>query len=106
MDMSPLGIFSRSELPFLIAAFVGVVLSVQSLTSGGSYLVSKLPFGEFMHMGIVPMVLGSVLMLGVLLAALGLVVEYLALIVTHWLSRSVLVEKECLNFSKNGGEGL
>lgn len=105
MDMALLGIVNHSKLPLRVATLVGFVLSFLSFISGGFYLVWKLLFWETMQMGVAPAVVGLFFIMGVLLAMLGLVGEYVALIVTHTLNRPVVVERERLNFSEEGGVG-
>jgi hypothetical protein len=103
MDMALLGIVNHSKLPLRAATLVGFCLSFLSFIAGGFYLIRKLLFWETMQMGIAPAVVGLFFLMGVLLAMLGLVGEYVALIVTHTLNRPVVVEKERLNFSEKGG---
>lgn len=103
MDMALLGIVNHSKLPLRIATLVGFFVSVLSFVSGGFYLVWKLLYWETMQMGIAPAVVGLFFIMGVMLAMLGLVGEYVALIVTHTLNRPVVVEKERLNFPAKGG---
>ena len=84
----------------------GFVLSVLSWTSLGFYMVSKLLFWETIQMGIVRALVGVSFIMSASLAVLGLVGEYVALILIHPLNRPEVVEKERLHSSGNWGAGL
>jgi glycosyltransferase involved in cell wall biosynthesis len=103
LDMALLGIVNHSKLPLRIAALVGFGLSAASFLAGGFYLIRKLLYWDTMQIGIAPVAVGLFFIMGVVLAMLGLVGEYVALIVTHILNRPIVVEKERLNFEGERG---
>ena len=98
LDMALLGLVNHSKLPLRLSTLFGACVSLLSFAVGTFYLFMKLLFWESMQIGVAPVVVGMFFMMGVMLIMLGLVGEYIALVVTHTLNRPLVIEKERLNF--------
>jgi len=98
LDSALLGIVNHSKAPLRIATMLGIAMSGLSFLMGIYYLVRKLlDWGDF-QMGIAPLAISLFFFLGVLFLLLGLMGEYIGLLVTHTVKRPMVVEQERINF--------
>jgi len=97
-DIAMLGIVSHSKLPLRIAAFLGFIIGLLSLFGAIYYIVAKLLFWDSYPIGIAPIVIGLLFLLGIQLMFIGILGEYIASIHTYVQKRPIVVEKERVNF--------
>jgi len=97
-DLAILGITKHSKVPLRLAAMSGFALSLLSLLAGLCYLVYKLLFWDRFSAGIAPVVIGLFLFCSVQLFFIGILGEYIGLILTHVRKLPLVVEKERINF--------
>ena len=98
LDSALLGIVNHSKAPLRLATLIGILMSSISFVFGAYYLVSKLLLWEGIQSGIAPLAIGLFFFLGVLFLLLGLMGEYIGLLVTHIVKRPMVVEAERINF--------
>jgi glycosyltransferase involved in cell wall biosynthesis len=98
LDSALLGIVNHSKAPLRLATLIGILMSTISFVFGAYYLVSKLLLWEQIQSGIAPLAIGLFFFLGVLFLLLGLMGEYIGLLVTHIVKRPMVVEAERINF--------
>ena len=89
---------NHSKAPLRLATLIGIMMSTISFVFGVYYLVSKLLMWEQIQSGIAPLAIGLFFFLGVLFLLLGLMGEYIGLLVTHTVKRPMVVEAERINF--------
>lgn len=97
-DMAMLGITKHSKVPLRLATMTGFALSLLSLLVGLCYLVYKLLFWDRFSAGMAPVVIGLFLFCSVQLFFIGILGEYIGVILTHVRKLPLVVEKERINF--------
>jgi glycosyltransferase involved in cell wall biosynthesis len=97
-DLAMLGITKHSTLPLRLATMSGFALSILSLLTGIGYLVYKLLFWDLFSAGMAPVVIGLFLFCSVQLFFIGILGEYIGVILTHVRKLPLVVEKERINF--------
>lgn len=98
LDSALLGIVNHSKVPLRLATLIGILMSTISFVFGAYYLVSKLLLWEQIQSGVAPLAIGLFFFLGILFLLLGLMGEYIGLLVTHVIKRPMVVEAERINF--------
>jgi glycosyltransferase involved in cell wall biosynthesis len=101
-DLAMLGFTSHSKVPLRLAAMLGFVTAMLSLTAGLVYLIYKLLFWSQISVGVAPLVIGLFFFSSVQLIFLGIVGEYVGAIHTQVQRRPLVVERERLNFDERG----
>ncbi len=97
-DMAMLGIFSHSKIPLRIATITGSITSVIILlTALISFILKIFLWNEF-SLGKILIILGIFLFLSLQLFFLGLVGEYLSLLLIKTNDRPLVIEKKRINF--------
>jgi len=97
-DMAMLGITKHSKVPLRLATMSGFALSILSLLTGLAYLIYKLLFWDRFSAGMAPVVIGLFLFCSVQLFFIGILGEYIGVILTHVRKLPLVVEKERINF--------
>jgi glycosyltransferase involved in cell wall biosynthesis len=97
-DSALLGIVNHSKLPLRLATLLGIGMSGLSFLLGIYYFGRKIAAWDQFEAGIAPLAIGIFFFLGVLFVILGLIGEYVALLVTHIVKRPMVVESERINF--------
>jgi glycosyltransferase involved in cell wall biosynthesis len=97
-DMAMLGITKHSKVPLRLATMSGFALSLLSLLTGLVYLIYKLLYWERFSAGMAPVVIGLFLFCSVQLFFIGILGEYIGVILTHVRKLPLVVEKERINF--------
>lgn len=98
LDSALLGIVNHSKAPLRLATLMGLAMSGLSFMLGVYYLFRKLMAWNEFEAGIAPLAVGMFFFMGVLFVLLGLIGEYIGLLVTHTVRRPMVVEKERINF--------
>lgn len=97
-DIAMLGIIKHTKVPLRLATMMGFVLSFLSLIIAAAYLVYKLLFWDRFSAGLAPVVIGLFLFSSVQLFFIGILGEYVGVILTHVRRLPLVVEKERVNF--------
>jgi len=97
-DLAMLGITKHSKVPLRLATMSGFALSILSLLTGLGYLIYKLLFWDRFSAGMAPVVIGLFLFCSVQLFFIGILGEYIGVILTHVRKLPLVVEKERINF--------
>lgn len=97
-DMAMLGITKHSKVPLRLATMCGFALSLLSMLTGLGYLIYKLLFWDRFTAGVAPVVIGLFLFCSVQLFFIGILGEYIGVILTHVRKLPLVVEKERINF--------
>lgn len=97
-DMAMLGITKHSKVPLRLATMSGFALSFLSLLVAFGYLIYKLLFWQTFSAGMAPVVIGLFLFSSVQLFFIGILGEYIGVILTHVRKLPLVVEKERINF--------
>ncbi|MEX3959344.1 glycosyltransferase family 2 protein [Trinickia sp. EG282A] len=100
LDNALLGIVSHSKAPLRLATVMGVAMSALSFLTGLYYFARKLVDWDQFQMGVAPLAVALFFFLGILFLLLGLLGEYVGLLVTHTVRRPIVVEKERINFDR------
>jgi polyisoprenyl-phosphate glycosyltransferase len=98
LELSMLALTTYSKVPLRIMTLAGFAVATLSVLTGCVYLVLKLLFWDSFPLGLAPLVIGTFFLLAVNLLALGLVGEYVGLILQYARRFPLVVEKERINF--------
>ncbi len=97
-DFAMLGITSHSKVPLRLATMSGFCLSAVSLCVAISYLIAKLLYWNRFNANTAPILIGEFFFGSVQLFFIGVLGEYIGLILTHVMKRPLVVEQERVNF--------
>lgn len=97
LDSALLGIVNHSKAPLRLATLLGVGIGGMSILVGTYYVIRKLLAWDEFQMGVAPLVVGVFFLFGLLFLMLGLIGEYIGLLVTHTVKRPMVVEKNRIN---------
>tara|TARA_B100001057_G_C22808900_1_gene934580 strand:- start:867 stop:1796 length:930 start_codon:yes stop_codon:yes gene_type:complete len=97
-DIGMLGIVKHSRKPLRFMTLVGFIASVVSLLVGLIYLVYKLIFWDSFSLGIAPIVIGIFVVSSIQITLLGLVGEYIGIILLHQRNMPLVIENKRINF--------
>lgn len=96
-DLAILGITNYSKIPLRICIFFGFFLTIISFFIGIFYLIFKIIYWDQMVTGIAPLIIILSFLLSFLLLFMGIIGEYILLIVTK-INTTPVIEKERINF--------
>ena len=96
-DLAILGITNYSKIPLRICIFVGFILTLISFSIGIFYLFFKIFYWNEMVAGIAPLIIILSFLLSFLLLFMGIIGEYILLIITK-INTTPVIEKERINF--------
>ena len=97
-DIGILGIVKHSRKPLRFMVVLGFISSVISLLIGIFYLVYKLFFWKSFALGLAPIIIGIFIVSSIHITLLGLVGEYIGVILLHQRNLPLVIEKERINF--------
>jgi polyisoprenyl-phosphate glycosyltransferase len=98
LDSALLGIVNHSKAPLRLATLLGLAMSTLSFMLSFYYIIRKLIAWDEFQIGLAPLIGGLFFFMGVMFVLIGLLGEYIGLIVTHVVKRPMVVEKERINF--------
>ena len=93
-----LGIVKHSRKPLRFMTLLGFVASIVSLLVGLIYLFYKLIFWDSFSLGIAPIVIGIFVVSSIQITLLGLVGEYIGIILLHQRNMPLVIESKRINF--------
>ena len=97
-DIGMLGIVKHSRKPLRFMTLVGFIASIVSLLVGLIYLFYKLIFWDSFSLGIAPIVIGIFVVSSIQITLLGLVGEYIGIILLHQRNMPLVIENKRINF--------
>ena len=97
-DIGMLGIVKHSRKPLRFMTLLGFLASIASLAVGIIYLFYKLLFWNSFSLGLAPIIIGIFFVSAVQITLLGLVGEYIGVILLHQRNMPLVIEKERINF--------
>jgi polyisoprenyl-phosphate glycosyltransferase len=101
-ELAMLGITSHSRVPLRLATMAGFALSAASLLVAFGYLVAKLLFWYRFPANTAPILIAQFFFASVQLFFIGMLGEYIGVILTQVTKRPLVIEKERINF--DGGD--
>lgn len=97
-DFALLSLVSTSRVPLKIAVRIGLLCSILSFMSGLLYFIYKLTHWELFSVGIAPVVIAVFFIGSIQLLFMGLIGEYIGVILDKVTKRPIVVEEERLGF--------
>jgi len=97
-DLAMLGIVKNSSLPLRILIFSGFIMSLLSFFAALVYFFYKLIYWESFYVGIGPIVIGMFFFFSITILLMGLIGEYILLILSYSKNLPLVIEKERINF--------
>ena len=98
-DTALLGIVKHSRKPLRMMTFIGLTFSLISFLIGIFYLFYKIIFWDTFSVGVAPIIIGMFFFGSFQILLLGLVGEYVGIILLHQRKMPLVVEKERINFN-------
>ena len=98
-DIAMLGLVKHSRKPLRFMVLVGFFSSFICFLTGLIYLFYKIIFWNSFSVGIAPIVIGLFLIASIQITLLGLVGEYIGVILLNQKKTPLVVEKERINFN-------
>ena len=97
-DIGMLGLVKHSRKPLRFMTLLGFFASLVSFVVGIIYLFYKLLFWNSFTLGMAPIVIGIFIVSSIQITLLGLVGEYIGIILLHQRNMPLVIEKERINF--------
>lgn len=97
-DLAMVGIVKHSKFPLRLMVLTGFIISSISILVSIIFLFYKLLYWNNFNLGIAPIVIGLFFFSGFQIFLLGLVGEYISVILTHIRKLPLVIEKERINF--------
>lgn len=97
-DYALVGLSSSSRAPLRLMTFLGFAVSMLSFLAGVAYLVAKLLFWYSLPVGVAPVLIAVFFLGSIQLFALGVVGEYIGLLLNYARNFPLVIEKERINF--------
>jgi glycosyltransferase involved in cell wall biosynthesis len=100
-DLYQYGIFSivsQSILPIRIISLIGFLSAIASIFVLVFYLILKFSYWNDYPTGIIPAICITIFLFSILLTILGVLGEYMLLMLTYMRNRPIVVESERINF--------
>ena len=99
-DLAMIGIVKHSKFPLRLMTAAGFTISIFSIFVSIIFLFYKLLFWNSFNLGIAPIVIGLFFFSGFQIFLLGLVGEYISVILSHVRKLPLVIEKERINFEE------
>ncbi len=97
-DIGMLGIIKHSRAPLRFVTFLGFVLSFFSFLTALIYFIYKLIFWNTFDLGIAPLIIGIFGFASIQVLLLGIIGEYVGILLIHIRNLPLVIEKERINF--------
>ncbi len=97
-DIGILGVVKHSRKPLRFMILFGFILSIISFFIGIFYFIYKLFYWESFDLGIAPLIIGIFIFSSIQITLLGLLGEYIGVILLHQRNVPLVQEKERINF--------
>ncbi len=97
-NIGMMAIAKHSSVPLRFVIFLGFVSSFFSFVAGLVYLIYKILYWNSFSVGIGPLVIGMFFFFSITILIIGIIGEYILLILTYSKNLPLVVEKERINF--------
>ena len=97
-DLAMLGVVKHSRMPLRIMTLLGFISSFGCLFIATVYLILKLFFWNSFELGSAPTIIGIFTISSIQIMLLGLLGEYIGVILLHQRNMPLVIEKERINF--------
>ena len=97
-DMAMLGICTHSKVPLRVFTISGFLLAILSLLISIIYLVLKIILWNSFQLGLAPIIIGVFFFSSVQLFSIGIIGEYIGVILTKISKEPLVIERERINF--------
>ena len=97
-DIGMLGIVKHSRAPLRFMTFAGFLFSFTSLTIAIIYFIYKLMYWNSFEVGIAPLVIGIFGFASIQILLLGIIGEYIGILLIHLRNLPLVIENERINF--------
>ena len=97
-DMAMLGICTHSKVPLRVFTISGFLLAIFSLFISIIYLILKIIFWNSFQLGLAPIIIGVFFFSSVQLFSIGIIGEYIGVILTKISKEPLVIERERINF--------
>ncbi len=98
LDLAILGMTTYSRAPLRLMTMISIVIAGCSFVAGLIYLVLKLIFWSQFEAGVAPILIGALFFAAVQMLAIGLVGEYVGLVLLYTRRFPTVIEKERIGF--------
>ena len=99
-DLGLNGIIKHSKLPLRIMTIGGFIFSLILIIVGLFFLIYKILYWDKFQLGLAPVILGVFFGISILIFMLGVIGEYIGIILNQVRKNPLVVEKERINFDK------
>ena len=99
-DLGINGIIKHSKLPLRIMTIGGFIFSLILIIVGLFFLIYKILYWDKFQLGLAPVILGVFFGISILIFMLGIIGEYIGIILSQVRKIPLVVEKERINFDK------
>lgn len=103
-DFALTSLIRTSRVPLRMTTILGTICSVISFIIGTIYLVYKLVCWNNFSAGIAPLVIAVFFLGSVQILSIGMIGEYVGIVLTKVTKRPLVLERECLNFTASTEE--
>jgi len=97
-DYALVGLSTYSRAPLRLMTFLGFFVSLLSFLAGFVYLIVKLMFWDAIPLGVAPLLIAVFFLSSIQLFALGVVGEYIGLLLNYARNFPLVFERERINF--------
>ena len=98
LDVVMIGVVKHSKFPLRLMTLIGFIISLFSIFISIIFLFYKILFWNSFDLGVAPIVIGLFFFSGFQIFLLGLVGEYISVILSHVRKLPLVIEKERINF--------
>jgi polyisoprenyl-phosphate glycosyltransferase len=97
-DIGMLGVVKHSRMPLRIMILIGFLSSFLSFGVAIFYFIFKLLYWSSFDLGIAPLVIGIYMFASIQILLIGIIGEYIGIILLHQRNMPLVIEKERINF--------
>jgi glycosyltransferase involved in cell wall biosynthesis len=97
-DIGILGIIKHSRAPLRLVTFCGFLFSLISFFIAVIYFCYKLIYWDSFQLGIAPLIIGIFSFISIQILLLGIIGEYVGILLVHQRNMPLVIEKERINF--------
>ena len=97
-DIGMLGIVKHSRAPLRFVTLLGFIFSFFSIFTAIIYFIYKLIYWNSFELGVAPLIIGIFTFASIQILLLGIIGEYVGILLIHQRNLPLVVEKERINF--------
>ncbi len=97
-DIGILGVIKHSRAPLRLVTFCGFLFSLISFLIAVVYFCYKLIYWDSFQLGIAPLIIGIFSFISIQILLLGIIGEYVGILLVHQRNMPLVIEKERINF--------